>query len=575
MIGKTIKNYRILEELGHGNLGIVYLAEHKALGLKYTVKVLYPHLAKNDIYKERFVKIAQAQAMLKHPNIVEVLDFIEQDGQSFVISEYIDGPSLEKYLQSEKKGISYNKILKIIEGPLNALNYIHSKGIIHRNIKPSNIILDSTMNGYITDFGSAIVLGDRTTQQGAVVSTAFYISPEMSSNPKNADHRSDIYSIGCVLYEIATGKPPYEGETDYEILQKHINDPIPPIDIYNESLPKKFIFVVNKALEKKPDDRFSGCGDMLQALKGESFKNYSVKKVKKVSSTKIHPESERVDKIRKEPIQADSTPKAINPIIVIKRQNKSVIISGLIIFVILIFLLFKIINNSLTTTSGDMVEIQSGCFEMGPNKGGGDHDEYPRHSVCILKFKIDKYEVTNEKYIKCVEAGVCAPPNVKSSNTRKLYYGNNQFKNYPVLYVSWEDAKKYCEWAGKRLPTEAEWEFASRGGDKSQVFPWGNHADQLKANYNSNDTVETGSYSPNNYGLYDMSGNVWEWVDDWYDANYYKDSPSSDPKGPSHGIDKVVRGGSWYGESINIRVANRLKFPPDIKSHLIGFRCAK
>lgn len=567
MIGKTIRNYHIIEELGQGSLGIVYLAEHKVLSSKYTVKELYPNLAKNEHYRDRFVKIAQAQAMLKHPNIVKVLDFIAEDGQYFLISEYIDGPSLENYLKLRKNRICFDEIITAMEGPLEALNYIHSKGIIHRNIKPSNIIFDSSMKGYLTDLCSAKVLGDRSTRVSINISSPFYISPEMSLN-NDVDHRSDIYSIGCVLYEMATGKPPYEGETNFQIYQKHQSEPIPLRDLYDTSLPQHFIDLIEKALEKNPDNRLSGCGEMLEILKSQNAKKHSTKKMKEVSQKKSQ-ESQQLSVEEENSTQSDEVQ---HPFRIVKKGKGLCIIT---VILVLIFILCFVLKNNKGKTLKEMADIPAGCFKMGANKGSGDHDEYPNHQVRISAFKIDKCEVTNEEYRKCVEASVCRALKVKSSTTRTSYYSNSSYDSYPVIYVSWNDAKRYCEWAGKRLPTEAEWEYAARGGIDSQIFPWGDEADKSKANYNSNDTAEVGSYNPNSYELYDMSGNVWEWVNDWYDEDYYKNSPSFDPKGPSDGIDKVVRGGGWYGKSINIRSANRLNFPPETKSFHIGFRCVK
>lgn len=150
-----------------------------------------------------------------------------------------------------------------------------------------------------------------------------------------------------------------------------------------------------------------------------------------------------------------------------------------------------------------------------------------------------------QRYERCVEANVCKPPRESRSYTRTAYYGNVEFDEYPVIYVDWNMAKTYCEWRGGRLPTEAEWEKAARGED-GRTYPWGEGIDCDKANYQSScigDTTKVGSYlegvSP--YGVYDMAGNVWEWVTDWYDGNYYGASPSSNPQGPTFGQYRVLR----------------------------------
>jgi len=233
------------------------------------------------------------------------------------------------------------------------------------------------------------------------------------------------------------------------------------------------------------------------------------------------------------------------------------------------------------TDDSRMVRIDGGCFEMGNQTEDGDRDERPVHRVCLPDFWMDKYEVTNAEYKKCVEAGRCREPKKNGSYTRDSYYNNPEFTNYPVIYVSWYDADKYCRWAGKRLPTEAEWEYAARGGIKGIRYPWGNKASMDRANYltpdttEDNDTKPVGSYPPNGYGLYDMSGNVWEWVNDWYNNVYYKVSPVKNPKGPNSGKYKTVRGGSFDDGEYAIRISNRAAFFPKNRDALYGFRCAK
>ncbi len=223
------------------------------------------------------------------------------------------------------------------------------------------------------------------------------------------------------------------------------------------------------------------------------------------------------------------------------------------------------------------VLVPAGEFRMGT--AGGSGDETPQHTVYLDAFQIDRTEVTNALYAQCVAAGVCTAPSSVNSNKRSSYYGNSQFANYPVINVSWEDARKYCAWSGGRLPTEAEWEKAARGTD-GRAYPWGNESpDAQRCNFDRNigDTTPVGGYpagaSP--YGALDMAGNVWEWTADWYAEEYYATSPAANPQGPATGDARVLRGGSWYNDERSVRAANRYGDFPGDWDDFIGFRCVR
>jgi formylglycine-generating enzyme required for sulfatase activity len=225
----------------------------------------------------------------------------------------------------------------------------------------------------------------------------------------------------------------------------------------------------------------------------------------------------------------------------------------------------------------EMVLVPAGDFSMGSDTSDA-LDEKPAHTVFLDGYYIEKFEVTNAQYKACVEAGKCDPPKHPyffPGSPSKIYYGNSQYDNYPVIYVDWNRAKTYCEWRGASLPTEAQWEKAARGGTDERIYPWGNNLECRQANYLKcvNHTSEVRSYSDGKspYGAYDMAGNVLEWVADWYSANYYENLFSSNPTGPISGQSRVVRGGSWT--KYDVRVSNRVGVAPNSATFDIGFRC--
>lgn len=254
-------------------------------------------------------------------------------------------------------------------------------------------------------------------------------------------------------------------------------------------------------------------------------------------------------------------------------------------------------NNILISAKDGMAQIliPAGTFFMGGMDVYRENDEMPAHEVTLDAFWMDQVEVTNGMYNLCVQAGDCRPPRELRSDNRENYFGNPEFQDYPVVFVAWYDANAYCQWAGRRLPTEAEWERAARGDDKRN-YPWG---DELPNEYNANgmnlvgDTSRVGSYAEgaSPFGILDMAGNVWEWVADRYRPDYYSRSPLENPPGPSaeevFNTMRVIRGGSFQEDGVILRLANRSFLDgPDPKaqpedeayygrsSAIIGFRCA-
>jgi iron(II)-dependent oxidoreductase len=221
---------------------------------------------------------------------------------------------------------------------------------------------------------------------------------------------------------------------------------------------------------------------------------------------------------------------------------------------------------------GEMVLIPAGEFRMGSDDEG---DHAPVHAVTVDSFYIDRFEVTNAQYHAfCLDTGRGLPE----------FWGMDSFRSgpahpdHPVVGVSWYDAAAYAEWAGKRLPTEAEWEYAARGGLAGAAYPNGDELSPSDANYTKSEhgaPVAVGSYPPNGFGLHDAAGNVVEWVADWYASDYYSVSPNAGPTGPGDGKFRVIRGGGWHSGPGCNRVFFRNALPSNWRDINVGFRCAR
>ncbi len=266
---------------------------------------------------------------------------------------------------------------------------------------------------------------------------------------------------------------------------------------------------------------------------------------------------------------------------------RSMMLAGMVLVVIPAVTVAEGLEKEVKGKDGaPMVLIPEGSFPMGVPHGDrdGGRDEYPRHDVFVNNFYIDKFELTNSRYLEFVKATSHRIPQNPKNATRNLWQGDTiteSLADRPVINVDWADANAYCQWAGKRLPTEAEWEKAAKG-TADRRFPWGNVEPTNKhLNFNQQwigekTLMPVGSYelgkSP--FGVYDMAGNVWEWVNDWYDAKYYEKSPAKNPTGPETGTKRVLRGSGWQNETPTVRIFTRVDSDPTIRNESTGFRCA-
>jgi serine/threonine protein kinase len=270
LVGRTVGKYKLIELLGRGGMAEVYKARHPTLGRDVTVKVLHRHLADGEGFLARFEREAKAVAGLRHPHIVQIFDYEATEDANYMVMEFVGGGTLQDRmtaLAGKGRYLPVREALAILSQTAEALDYAHAHGVLHRDVKPSNILLDSAGSAFLTDFGIARILNDtKFTVTGVMVGTPAYMSPEQGSG-EEPTAASDIYSLGIIAYEMLGGKVPFTSETTpLAVIHKHIHEPAPDLRALRPALPGAAEAAVMKALAKKPQDRFATAGEFVRAI---------------------------------------------------------------------------------------------------------------------------------------------------------------------------------------------------------------------------------------------------------------------------------------------------------------------
>ncbi|MCA9952652.1 MAG: protein kinase [Anaerolineales bacterium] len=265
IIGKQLGPYQVIEPIGEGGMAAIYKAYQPGVDRFVALKVLPQRLAEDPGFVGRFQQEARILAQLQHPHILPVFDYGESEGYTYIVMPYIKSGTLADLMHGSPFPLT--QTITIISQLANALDYAHNKDLIHRDIKPSNILIDESGNCLLTDFGIAKLFTStsRFTSTGGIIGTPDYMSPEQGQGYK-LDKRSDVYSLGIILYEMVTGRVPFTAETPIATIFKHINDPLPAPHQFNSTVPESVELVVLRALAKKPADRFQTAGDLANAL---------------------------------------------------------------------------------------------------------------------------------------------------------------------------------------------------------------------------------------------------------------------------------------------------------------------
>ncbi len=655
-----LRRYKVEQILGSGGFGVTYLVKVLPTTQRVVLKELQAQHIHDTKVRELFEREAQALAMLDPARgVPDIMDFFYGDGQRvYMVMEYVAGEPLSALIAQREK-LPLAESVKIGIQVLEVLAYIHSQGVVHRDVKPQNIMVREDGNVTLIDFGAVKEAAMMRLEAGEPTATGIqtpgYAPPEQARG-LSVNQTADLYALAATLMALLTGLDPRE-LTNPQTGDFEWRDYVDVSD--------GLTYVIKKATAYRPIDRYQSAGAMLEDLKSvaeaeawaqqlqlemlyrtaqthlkqsawaEARETYQriealspgyrdvselLVKVEAVlnaasarveadqmlrqaerellkgfpeqeESTRTAEQSQDQDKaqatLELDPRGAGERPEAKTSAYLddddadAERKSSSVpqkrrpalrrrlpvwvwvIVSLLTVGGIGIRLLTLGQTNSRMRASDSMVMVYvpGGTFEMGSDNGA--LDEQPVRTVAVHNFWIDQTEVTNFQYKKCVEAQACAPPTRSMSNFRLFYYDEVEYNNYPVVYVSWEQANTYCKWAGARLPTEEEWEYAARGPE-SLTYPWGNSPpDETLLNYNAEveDTTEVGAYPDGASwcGALDMAGNVKEWVADWYSEQKFF---------------KVLRGGSWRSEGNGTQAAHRNNYLKLDSRDDIGFRCA-
>lgn len=609
MEGKKIGDYEIISSLGKGGFGSVWKAKSPT-GALVAMKVLNPQALENEKVVKKFFHEAMILAKLDHPNITRLLEFFP-DGNNYAIAmDYVEGVELKKLLQQQKNLLPFNFAFKIAKQTLDAFQYAHENGILHRDIKPGNIMIDQHGNAKIMDFGIAKMSSTASHDTAASMLSIHYTAPERFDKSKVIDARSDIYSLGLVFYEMFAGRRPYASNDTSQVMFFHLNEiPDPPMK-YAPSLPKHISQAISKSLEKDPANRFKDFRGFSNAF-GPGSEAIAAEADAEATMI-LDGEITMVEPSGIQPREAAPPPEEA-------KKSKTKLIAIAAAAIVLLTAGFFGLNKFVFNKSGAgidssikianaqinakgfqevkhpkdgslMVFIPEGKFKMGSDTYDA---EKPVQDVSLGNYFIDKNLVTNAQFKKFMEETKYVTDAEKEGagmvrigqrwkkvegSSWKMPDGMTAIEgkdDHPVSQISYNDAVNYCKWANKDLPTEAQWEKGARGPDGNE-YPWGNtEPNDTTANFDNliGSTSKAGSYEKGQsfYGLLDMAGNVYQWCKDWYGTG---PRAETNPAGPETGSERVIKGGSFIESMESLRSANRDRYEPGYSSFLFGFRCA-
>ncbi len=595
-----IGQYEVEHLIARGGMGEVYAARHTRLDRPVALKVLRSFRQDDPVSSNRFLDEMHAVGQLQNPNLVQAFDAWEDDGQLYIVFERLSGRTLQQIV-NEEGVLKPKEAVAVLLAVCNALEYAHAKGFVHRDVKPANIMRTASGEIKLLDLGLAYFTGHQgntKTASASTVGTPGYMSPEQQASPDQVDARTDIYSLGCVLSFLLTGKVP--GKT--------------PDELHQQSAPLTTVW--NRMLAADPERRYPSIVELradLTRLKsqldttasparsrwkflwlalfvamigvGFSFRAEILLRLRNQESLDDRiPDPEQIDSTAGHQInQISELPTPVPDSLIANRVN------------------LKPIQDSIGIS---LIELPAEEFVMGgsPDDPLAGPTEFPQRSVLILKpFCIGQYEVTVGQFRKFVAAtgyATAAESNgeggwranggkswgEKSPDVIWSAPGYATSDDHPVSVVTYADAEAFCQWLSKserqkyRLPTEAEWEYACRAGTTTpRSYPPDLMPDYcwFRSNIPTAEARPVGRRLPNPWGLYDMNGNVREWCLDWYSATAYQVQFASQPSGPLTGDKRVIRGGCFMDLDAFLRSSHRGFLDPHESINNQGFRVVR
>lgn len=571
LLGQVLDDrYEIRDSLDRGGMGTVYLAWDQKLGRQVVVKIPHANLMVDSTFRQRFLEEIRKLSDLEHPAILSIVDHGQHGDVPFAVVQYLSGGNLRELIGRSGGRQTRDEILEWLMPIARALDFVHENRSLHRDVKPANILFDAQGHAILSDFGIATAIGaadpDAPTQEvkreltvvGTFVGSPAYAPPEAIDRILTPAY--DQYSLATVVYYAVTGELPFNGPTHEAILIAKANGEPPRIDRrkVRGPLPKRAEQAIRKALARQPEDRFESCTAFAEAFAQE----------------------------------APSRGVALPPAIV--RGLISAALLGLLVFSAtrIEWSLPEAIDGLGAEDGPRSVTVQLGSTDEEIaramylcEKGGGSEracarevfaDERLRTVTLAPPARLDRTEVTNAAFARLVdETGHVTTAEERGyswdvTRCRRCSWREPQsgwlaadHPDHPVVHVSWTDARTYCEWAGGRLPTEDEWEFAARGEDR-RAFPWGDEWDvervrDIDARGLGLEAVGSHPSGATPDGLLDMAGSVWEWT-----------STTS-----GEGERRIYKGGSWMSRiPAYYRSAAFSDDAPDYSSLELGFRCA-